>query len=66
MDEGDEERAKREERDREWEQQKQKWKEEDERSARLYADIQALLKKVQDRHKGNDDDDEGIGVRVPV
>jgi hypothetical protein len=66
MAEGDEERAKR---DGQWEQQKQRWKEEDERDAQLLADIQALLKKVQGRHKGkdgDDDDDEGIGVRVLV
>jgi hypothetical protein len=63
MTEGDEERAKR---DGWWEQQKQKWKEEDERSERLYDDIQALLKKVQARHKGEDEDDDGVGVRVPV
>jgi hypothetical protein len=60
MSEGDEERAKR---DEWWEQQKRKW--EEERSLRLHEDIQALLKKVQDRHKREDDDD-GVGVRVPV
>ena len=65
MAEGDEERAKRDERE-EWEQQKQKWKEEDERDAQLLADIQALLKKVQARHKGEDEDDDCVGVRVPV
>jgi hypothetical protein len=67
MTDGDEERAERDERD-EWreEQQKRKWKEEDERSERLHADIEALLKKVQDRHKGEDEDDDGIGVCVPV
>jgi TATA-binding protein-associated factor Taf7 len=62
--EGDEDKSKRDEHE-EWEKEKQKWKEEDERSARLHADIEALLKKVQDRHKGEDDDD-GVGVRVPV
>ena len=65
MSEGDEERAQRDERE-EWEQQKQKWKEEDERSERLYEDIQALLRKVQARHKGEDEDDDCVGVRVPV
>ena len=63
MAEEDEERAKR---DEQCEAQKRKWEEDDERSARLLADIHALLKKVQARHKGNDDDDEGAGVGVLV
>ena len=63
MAEGDEERAERDE----WrEQQRQKWKEADERSEHLHADIEALLKKIEDRHKGEDDDNDGVGVRVPV
>jgi len=65
MAEGDEERAEWGERE-EWEWEQQKWKEEDERSAKLYADIQALLKKVQDRHRGKDEDDDGAGVAVLV
>jgi hypothetical protein len=65
MAEGDEERAERDERDEWWE--KQKWKEEDERSERLHTDIEALLKKIENRHNGEDeDDDDGLGVRVPV
>ena len=66
MAEGDEEKPKRDEHEEWWEKEKQKWKEEDERSVRLYEDIQALLKKVQDRHKGEDDDDDGVGVGVRV
>jgi hypothetical protein len=52
MAEGDEERSKR-------EKQEQKWKEADERSVRLSEDIQALLKKVQDRVKRKEEGDEG-------
>jgi len=63
MTEGDEGRA---ERDEQWEQREQKWKEADERSERLHADIEALLKKIEGGHKGEDEDDDGIGVRVPV
>jgi hypothetical protein len=65
MAEGDEDKSKRDEHE-EWEKEKQKWKEEDERSARLHADIEALLEKIEGRHKGKDDDDDGVGVRVPV
>ena len=39
--------------------------ESEERMARTVEAIQALLKKVQDRHKGEDDDD-GVGVGVLV
>jgi hypothetical protein len=63
MAEGGEEKSKR---DEQWEKEKQKWKEVDARDAQLLSDIRALLKKVQDRHKGKDEDDDGIGVRVPV
>jgi hypothetical protein len=65
MAERDEETSKRDEHE-EWEQEKRKRKEEDEQSARLHADIEALLEKIEGRHKGEDDDDEGVGVRVPV
>lgn len=59
MTEGDEERAGRDERDK-W------WEEQEERSERLHADIEVLLKKIEGRHKGEDEDDDGVGVRVPV
>jgi hypothetical protein len=52
MTEGDEERSKR-------EKQEQKWKEDDERSARLLADIQALLKRVQERVRRKENGDAG-------
>jgi len=64
--EGDEGRVERDERDEWWEQQKQKWKEEDERDASLYEDIETLLKKLEDGHKGEDEDDDGLGVGVRV
>jgi hypothetical protein len=57
--------GKRDEDDEWWEQWRRKREEDDERDEQLHEDIKALLKKVQDRHKGEDDDD-GIGVRVPV
>jgi hypothetical protein len=66
MAEGDRENSKRNEQEKRWEKEKQRWKEEDEKSERLFADIQALLKKVQDRRgrKDGDDDDDCAGVAV--
>ena len=63
MAEGDEGKSKR---DEQWEKEKQRWKEEDARDVQLLADIRALLKKAQARHKGEDEDDDCGGVRVPV
>jgi len=62
MAEGDEERSKRNEREERWEKQEQKWKEDDERSARLLADIQALLKRVQERVRRREESDASADV----
>jgi hypothetical protein len=48
------------------EERERKWREEDERFARTEEAIQALLKKVQGRHKGEEDDDDGVGVGVLI
>ena len=65
MAEGDKESSKRNEQEGQWEKENQRWKEEDEKSERLFADIQALLKKVQDRRRRKDgDDDDCAGVAV--
>jgi hypothetical protein len=63
MAEEDEESSKRDEREAQWEKERQRWKEEDERDKRLLADIQALLRKVQDRQKRKEEgDDDYAGV----
>jgi hypothetical protein len=64
---GDEGRAERDGRDEwweQWERQQQEWMQE--RSGQLQADIAALPKKVEAGHEGEDEDDDGMGVRVPV
>jgi TATA-binding protein-associated factor Taf7 len=59
MAEGDEEKSQGDEQKEQREKEKQKWKEEDERSAQLLADIQALLKRVQERRKRQESGDAG-------